>query len=50
MKGFSPKWITWVQPFISRKSVAINVNDGVGGIFSNKKGLQQGDIHYLCYV
>jgi len=39
MKGFSPKWITWVQYFISGESVAINVNDDVGGIFSNKKGL-----------
>jgi hypothetical protein len=43
MKGFSPKWITWVQSFISGGSVAINVNDDVGSYFKTKKGLRQGD-------
>ena len=43
MKGFSPKWIQWVQTFISGGSVAINVNDEVGHFFQTKKGLRQGD-------
>jgi hypothetical protein len=43
MKGFQPKWITWVQSFISGGSVAINVNDDVGSYFKTKKGLRQGD-------
>ena len=43
MKGFSPKWIQWVQTFISSGSVAINVNDEVGHFFQTKKGLRHGD-------
>jgi len=43
MKGFSPKWISWVQAFISGGRVAININDEVGPYFQTKKGLQQGD-------
>ena len=43
MKGFSPKWISWVQAFISGGSVAININDEVGPYFQTKKGLRQGD-------
>lgn len=46
MKGFSPKWINWVQSFISGKSVVINVNDDVGTYFQTKKGLGQGDPLY----
>jgi hypothetical protein len=33
IKGFSPKWISWIESFISRGSVAINVNDDVGSYF-----------------
>jgi hypothetical protein len=40
MKDFSPKWIQWVQTFISGDSVAINVNDEVGHFFQTKKGLR----------
>jgi hypothetical protein len=43
MKGFSSKWISWVQSFISGGSVAINVNDEVGHFFQTKKGLRRGD-------
>jgi len=43
MKGFSPKWIQWVETFISSGSVAINVNNEVGHYFQTKKGLRQGD-------
>jgi len=43
MKGFSPRWISWVKTFISGGSVAVNVNDDVGHFFQTRKGLRQGD-------
>jgi len=39
MKGFSPKWISWVEPIILGRSIAVNVNDNVGTYFQTKKGL-----------
>jgi hypothetical protein len=43
LKGFSPKWISWIKTFISGGSVAVDVNDDVGHYFQTKKGLRQGD-------
>ena len=43
MKGFSPKWISWIKSFISGGSVAVNVNNDIGHYFQTKKGLRQGD-------
>lgn len=43
MKGFSPKWISWVDSFIYGGSVAVKVNDNVGHFFQTKKGVRQGD-------
>ena len=43
MKGFLPKWISWIKSFISGGSVAVKVNDDVGPFFQTKKGLRQGD-------
>nr|AAT93994.1 hypothetical protein [Oryza sativa Japonica Group] len=43
MKGFSPRWISWIESFISGGSVAIKVNDDIGRFFQTKKGLRQGD-------
>src|SRR6266508_6933585 len=43
MKGFFPKWISWVKSFISGGSVAVNVNNDIGYFFQTKKGLRQGD-------
>ena len=43
MKGFSPKWISWVKSFISGGSVAVNVNNDIGHFFQTRIGLQQGD-------
>jgi hypothetical protein len=43
MKGFSPKWNSWVQAFILGGSVAVNIYDEVGPYFQMKKGLQRGD-------
>jgi hypothetical protein len=37
MKGFSPKWISWIESFISGGSVAIKVNDDVGPFFQIKR-------------
>jgi hypothetical protein len=45
MKGFSPKWISWVQAFISGGSVAININDEVRPYIQTKKAFDKG-IHY----
>lgn len=43
MKGFSPKWISWVESFISGGSVAVKVNDEVGHFFQTEKVVRQGD-------
>src|SRR5438132_9030981 len=43
MKGFSPKWISWVRSFISGGSVAVNINNDIGHFFQTKKGIRQGD-------
>src|SRR5438132_1191159 len=43
MKGFSPKWISWVKSFISGGSVVVNVNNDIGHFFQTRKGLPQGD-------
>jgi hypothetical protein len=43
MKGFSTKWISWINFFVIRGSVAINANDDVGHFFQTRKGLRQGD-------
>ena len=43
MKGFSPKWCSWVKSFISGGSVAVNVNNEIGHYFQTRKGLRQGD-------
>jgi len=43
MKGFSSKWISWIQSFISGGSVVVNVNDDIGHYFQTKKGIRQGD-------
>src|SRR6266498_2860388 len=43
MKGFSPKWCSWVKYFISGGSIAINVNNEIEHYFQTRKGLRQGD-------
>nr|ABA98398.1 retrotransposon protein, putative, unclassified [Oryza sativa Japonica Group] len=43
MKGFSTKWISWIESFVSGGSASIKVNDDVGPFFQTKKGLRQGD-------
>jgi hypothetical protein len=43
MKGFSDRWCSWVNQFVSKGSVAIKVNDDVSRYFQTKKGLRQED-------
>jgi hypothetical protein len=33
MKGFCPRWCTWIENFISGGSVGIKVNDDIGHYF-----------------
>jgi hypothetical protein len=40
MKGFDPKWFHWIDQFISRASVGIRVNDGIGHYFQINKCLR----------
>jgi hypothetical protein len=42
IKGFSEKWCTWIDQFVSKGSVAIKVNDNIGRYFQSEKGLRQG--------
>jgi hypothetical protein len=44
MKGFSNKWHTLINNFVSGGSVAIKVNDDTGRYFRTKKALRQGDL------
>jgi mannosylglycoprotein endo-beta-mannosidase len=43
MKGFSPKWCSWIQNIVTGRSVGIKVNDDIGPYFQTKRGLKQGD-------
>ncbi|WVZ53500.1 hypothetical protein U9M48_004431, partial [Paspalum notatum var. saurae] len=40
IKGFSSKWISWIETFILGRSVAANVNNNVWHYFQTKKGLR----------
>jgi hypothetical protein len=42
MKGFDPKWSTWIEKFIAKGSVGIRVNNDIVHYFQTKKGLHQG--------
>jgi hypothetical protein len=43
MKGFSPRWDSWIQQVTLKGSVGIKVNDSIGHCFQTKKGVRQGD-------
>jgi hypothetical protein len=40
MKGFDPKWCSWIQNYIEKGSVGIRVNNDIGHYFQTKKGLR----------
>jgi hypothetical protein len=42
MKGFNPKWCTWINNFTSKGTVKIKVNDDIDHYFQSQKGLRQG--------
>jgi len=43
LKGFSHKWISWIQQVTEKEIVGIKVNDNIGHYFQTKKGVRQGD-------
>ena len=43
MKGFLPKWISWIESFIPRGIVASKANYDFKPFFRIKKGIRQGD-------
>jgi hypothetical protein len=43
MKGFSSKWISWINSFVTGGSVAVDVHDEIAHFFQTRKGLRQGD-------
>jgi len=43
MKGFPEKWSSWIESFVSKRSIGVKVNDDIGIFFQTKKGLRQGD-------
>ena len=43
LKGFSHKWISWIQQVTEKGTVGIKVNDNIGHYFQTKKGVRQGD-------
>jgi hypothetical protein len=43
MKGFSPRWASWIQQVTFKGSVGIKVNDNIKHYFQTKKGVRQGD-------
>jgi len=43
LKGFSNKWISWIQQVTEKGTVGIKVNDNIGHYFQTKKGVRQGD-------
>jgi hypothetical protein len=42
MKGFSSKWCSWIEQVVTKGSVGIKVNNGIGHNFQTKKGVRQG--------
>jgi hypothetical protein len=40
MKGFSEKWCHWIDPFVSKGSAGVKVNDDMDRYFQTKKCLR----------
>jgi hypothetical protein len=43
MKGFPNLWCQWMERVVSKGSLCVQVNEGLGHFFQTKKGLRQGD-------
>jgi hypothetical protein len=42
-RGFSPKWISWIQKIVTMGSVGVTLNGEDNPFFKSGKGLRQGD-------
>jgi mannosylglycoprotein endo-beta-mannosidase len=42
-KGFSEKWLTWINKAVSGGTLSVKVNDYIGPYFYSYKGVRQGD-------
>jgi hypothetical protein len=47
MKGFSPRWDSWIQQVTLKGSVGIKVNDSIGHYFQTKKVLGKATLYHL---
>ena len=43
MRGFDPKWCSWVEQILRNSTVSIKLNNCVGPYFQSGKGVRQGD-------
>jgi hypothetical protein len=43
MRGFPSLWCQWVENVVSKGSVCVQINDGLGHFFQSRKGLRQRD-------
>jgi hypothetical protein len=43
MKGIPNLWCQWMERVVSKGSLCVQVNEGLGHFFQTKKGLRQGD-------
>uniref|UniRef100_A0A452XMY6 Reverse transcriptase domain-containing protein n=1 Tax=Aegilops tauschii subsp. strangulata TaxID=200361 RepID=A0A452XMY6_AEGTS len=43
MRGFDPKWCSWVEQILHNGTVSIKLNNCVGPYFQSAKGVRQGD-------
>jgi hypothetical protein len=50
MKGFSSKWCSWIEQVVTKGSVGIKVNNGIGHNFQTKKGVRQGNLFLPSFL
>jgi hypothetical protein len=43
MKGFDLTWCNWIENYIQKGSMGIQVNNDIGHYFETQKGLHRGD-------
>jgi hypothetical protein len=42
-KGFSTKWISWIQNLLTTRTSFVLLNGNIGKPFTYKRGVRQGD-------
>ena len=45
LRGFGPKWISWIKSTLINSTFSVRINDTTGPYFVGGKGLKQGDPH-----